>query len=137
MNLTFTLQDLPKIAGQILEISTCKTLLFKGELGAGKTTLIKEIVKKLGVIEVVSSPTFSIVNEYQLENGKLYHFDFYRIESEEEALDIGIEDYLDSNFWVLIEWPEKIQNLWPNNYMNIELIKNMNGSRTVNVKPVN
>jgi len=79
-----------------------------------KTTIIKEICKQLGVLDNISSPTFSLVNEYQTNNNeKVFHFDFYRITDEEEALDIGIEEYLDNNNWCLIEWPENIENLLP------------------------
>lgn len=131
------IKDLPKIAEQILLNAPHKTILFYGEMGVGKTTLIKELAKKIGVTESLSSPTFSIVNEYQVQNDKLFHFDCYRIASEEEALDFGIEEYLDSEYWNLIEWPENIKNLLPKKSTIIELIKNTNGSRTLNLKPVN
>ncbi len=136
MNMTYTLNDLPQIAGKVLSEITNKTLLFYGDMGVGKTTLIKELAKKLGVKDVLSSPTFSIVNEYELENDKVYHFDFYRLESEEEALDIGVEDYFYSGHWNLIEWPEKIKNLIPEENTQIKILKNTNGSRTINVTPV-
>ncbi|MFT4669649.1 MAG: tRNA threonylcarbamoyladenosine biosynthesis protein TsaE [Flavobacteriaceae bacterium] len=134
---TYMLKDLPKIANQIVLKATSKTILFYGEMGVGKTTLIKEIAKRIGVNEMINSPTFSIVNEYELEDDKLFHFDCYRLESEEEALDIGIEDYLFSSHWNLIEWPEKIENLVPEKKMIIELIKNKNGSRTLKERIVN
>lgn len=137
MRLTYMLEDLPQIADTVLLNTDHKTLLFYGEMGAGKTTLIKELAKKIGVTDTLSSPTFSIVNEYELENDKLYHFDCYRLNKPEEALDIGIEEYLDSGHWNLIEWPEKIENLLPQSKTEIELIKNTNGSRTLNLKPVN
>ena len=83
-------------------------------MGVGKTTLIKEICQQLGILDNISSPTFSLVNEYQTSKGeKVFHFDFYRIEEEEEALDIGIEEYFDSDAWCLVEWPENIENLLP------------------------
>jgi tRNA threonylcarbamoyladenosine biosynthesis protein TsaE len=134
---TYMLKDLPKIANQIVLKATSKTILFYGEMGVGKTTLIKEIAKRIGVNEMINSPTFSIVNEYEFEDDKLFHFDCYRLESEEEALDIGIEDYLFSSHWNLIEWPEKIENLVPEKKMIIELIKNKNGSRTLKERIVN
>ena len=137
MNITYTFKDLPEIAGKVLSDITNKTLLFYGEMGVGKTTLIKELAKRLGVKDVLSSPTFSIVNEYELDNDKLYHFDFYRLEKEEEALDIGVEDYFDSGHWNLIEWPEKIKNLLPKENTKIQLTKNNNGSRTLKMMPVN
>lgn len=113
MHIEYTLSELSNVAKNIIEISSCKILLFYGEMGAGKTTLIKEIVKQLGSQDKVSSPTFSLVNEYQGENGSIFHFDFHRIESEEEAYDIGFEEYLDSNSWCLIEWPQHVENLLP------------------------
>ena len=137
MHLTFMLEDLPQIADAVLNNTDHKTLLFYGEMGAGKTTLIKELARKIGVTDSLSSPTFSIVNEYDLDNDKLYHFDCYRLNSVYEALDIGIEEYLDSGHWNLIEWPEKIESLLPESKTEIELIKNINGSRTLNLKPVN
>lgn len=90
-----------------------KVVLFKGDLGAGKTTLIKSICKTIGVKDDVQSPTFSIVNEYEAPEGLVYHFDFYRIENEEEAYDIGAEDYFYSGHLCLIEWPEKIESVLP------------------------
>ena len=102
-------------------------------MGVGKTTLIKEISKQLGVTDVINSPTFSLVNEYEIAKDKIYHFDFYRIKTEEEALDIGIEDYFFSEHWKLIEWPEKISNLLPPNSTKIEMDKNKNGTRTLNI----
>ncbi len=137
MNLTYSISDLPKVAGLILENATNKTLLFYGEMGVGKTTLIKEIAKQLGVEDTLNSPTFSIVNEYAIGPEKLFHFDFYRIEYEEEALDIGIEDYFYSNHWNFIEWPEKISNLLPEENTAIELTKNKNGIRNIKMMPVN
>jgi tRNA threonylcarbamoyladenosine biosynthesis protein TsaE len=130
------LKDLPGIADHIVLNATSKVIVFYGEMGVGKTTLIKEIAKRIGVTEIISSPTYSIVNEYELKNDKLFHFDCYRLSSEEEALDIGIEDYLFSNHWNLIEWPEKIENLLPQKKMSIELLKNKNGSRTLKEKMV-
>jgi tRNA threonylcarbamoyladenosine biosynthesis protein TsaE len=136
MEHTYTIDDLPEVAGMILSNASTKTLLFYGDMGVGKTTLIKELAKKLGVQDTLSSPTYSIVNEYLLDSDKLYHFDFYRINSEEEALDIGIEDYFESNHWKFVEWPEKISNLLPEENTKIQLTINLNGSRTINVMPV-
>lgn len=97
--------------------------MFYGEMGAGKTTLIKAIMKELGVAGDTSSPTFGIVNEYQDNENKTlaYHFDFYRLEDEMEALDIGVEDYFYANKWVFIEWPEKISSFLPEDATNIKL----------------
>jgi tRNA threonylcarbamoyladenosine biosynthesis protein TsaE len=137
MEQTYKIQELPEIAQMVLTHTATKTLLFYGEMGVGKTTLIKEVAKRIGVEDTLSSPTFSLVNEYTFDGEKLFHFDFYRISSEEEALDIGIEDYLDSPYWKLIEWPEKILNLLPEKKTVIQLTKNRNGSRTINIEPVN
>lgn len=110
----YSLQQIDQIANDIIQHSNHKILLFYGEMGAGKTTLIKEIVKQLGSIDNVSSPTFSLVNEYRsVENKIIFHFDFFRIDSENEAMDMGIEEYFYSNNWCLVEWPNKIENLLP------------------------
>ncbi len=108
-----TLEKLPEVANQIIAFAANHKLwLFYGEMGAGKTTLIKQICKELGIQEETSSPTFSLVNEYKTLTGDtIYHFDFYRIKSMEEAYDIGYEDYLFSGNICLIEWPEKMENL--------------------------
>ena len=128
----YTLEQLPQIAKQIISESPDKVLLFYGEMGVGKTTLIKEIVKQLEVDDVVTSPTFSLVNEYESRDGDtIYHFDFYRIKNEEEAMDIGIEDYFYNNSWCLIEWPEKVKNLLPLNAVEIHLSINEDESRTI------
>ena len=133
MEFNFNLHDLPFVAKEILLKVSNKTLLFYGTMGVGKTTLIKEISKQLGVTDIINSPTFSLVNEYEIAKDKIYHFDFYRIKTEEEALDIGIEDYFFSEHWKLIEWPEKINNLLPTNSTKIEMVKNKNGTRTLNM----
>ena len=133
MEFNFNLQDITFVAKEILRNVPNKTLLFYGTMGVGKTTLIKELSKQLGVTDVINSPTFSLVNEYEIIKDKIYHFDFYRIKSEEEALDIGIEDYFFSGHWNLIEWPENISNLLPPNSTKIEMNKNQNGTRTLNI----
>ncbi|UMB54530.1 tRNA (adenosine(37)-N6)-threonylcarbamoyltransferase complex ATPase subunit type 1 TsaE [Lutibacter sp. A64] len=130
----YTLEQLPKIAEEVLKFSKNKILLFYGDMGVGKTTLIKEIVKKLGVLDTVSSPTFSLVNEYHtLKNEKVYHFDFYRIEEEEEAMDMGIEEYFYSNNWCLVEWPNKVENLLPLNSVIIKITTSKKQLRTIEV----
>lgn len=131
--LTYNLSELPNAAKWLLENISGKTLLFYGEMGVGKTTLIKELAKQLGFSGLVSSPTFSLVNEYENGREKLYHFDFYRIEDENEALDIGVEEYLYSGHWNFIEWPDKIKNLIPENSVYICLSKNSDNTRTLNI----
>ena len=131
MELTYRLQDLDVAVSYILKNTKSKTLLFYGDMGAGKTTLIKELVKALGVSDTASSPTFSLVNHYESEEGSVFHFDFYRIEDETEALDMGIEDYLDSGHWNLIEWPEKIENLLGENTQKLCLKVDSEKTRTL------
>ena len=135
MNTDYDLTDLPAIASKIIASIPHKTLLFYGEMGVGKTTLIKEICLQLGVLDNISSPTFSLVNEYQTtENEQVYHFDFYRITDEIEALDIGIDDYFYNNDWCLIEWPQNIKNLLPLNALEIHLSMAANGKRNIVIK---
>src|SRR5882757_7489245 len=99
-----------------------KVWLFAGEMGAGKTTLIKAVCEQLGVREGMSSPTFSIVNEYdRQEGGKIYHFDFYRLKNEQEAFDLGAEEYFDSGNFCFVEWPEKIPTLIPPQHIDIKI----------------
>lgn len=135
MNKNYSLQDLSAIAKEIIASANYKTLLFYGQMGVGKTTLIKEICKELGVLDNISSPTFSLVNEYvTTTNETIYHFDFYRIEEEEEAYDMGIEDYFESNNWCLIEWPQNVENLLPLNSVEIHLSILENNQRNIQLK---
>jgi tRNA threonylcarbamoyladenosine biosynthesis protein TsaE len=136
MKLTYSLSDIPMVASTLMDHLTYKTVLFYGEMGVGKTTLIKQLAKELGVKETLTSPTFSIVNEYEANDTILYHFDCYRLTSEEEAFDIGIEDYLDAGHYSFIEWPEKIKNVIPIKSNKIELIVNANGTRTATLMPL-
>ena len=114
MEISFSLDQLEEVAKQILEQNPNKVILFHGEMGVGKTTLIKVLAKTLGVNDVTSSPTFSLVNEYQTTNNQIvYHFDFYRLINEIAALDMGADEYLYSGNWCFIEWAEKVANLIP------------------------
>jgi len=114
--------QLPNAAKQLIEFAgEDKILLFYGEMGAGKTTLIKAFCVAIGVEDAVSSPTFSIVNEYHCPDGIIYHFDFYRLKTQTEALDLGLEEYLYSGDYCLIEWPEKIPDLLPEKYLKISI----------------
>ncbi|HEU0135663.1 MAG TPA: tRNA (adenosine(37)-N6)-threonylcarbamoyltransferase complex ATPase subunit type 1 TsaE [Flavobacterium sp.] len=122
MELTFTLDEIHLAARQVLDSNPQKVILFYGELGAGKTTLIKEMARALGVKGATSSPTFSLVNEYNIKDlEQLFHFDMYRLVDQSEALDMGIDEYLDSGNWCFIEWPEKIPNLLPEQHSVIRL----------------
>jgi tRNA threonylcarbamoyladenosine biosynthesis protein TsaE len=129
--INYQLKDINLAIDFIIKNITSKTLLFNGVMGCGKTTLIKNLANRLGCTDNVSSPTFSIVNEYKLKGSTVYHFDFYRIENEFEALDIGLEDYISRNNWCLIEWSEKIPNLIPSNvnYINFKILKD--NTRTI------
>lgn len=106
-----------------------KVFAFTGHLGAGKTTLIKQLCRALGVNSTVSSPTFSLVNEYEGSNETIYHFDFYRLNSPDEAYGIGFEEYLYSNNVCLIEWPEMIDGLLPSTFVLIKITVSALGER--------
>lgn len=132
---TFTsksIGDQKELLSELNRLSkTHSIILFKGEMGAGKTTVIKNFCNFIGVVDDVSSPTYSLVNEYQKESGEtIYHFDFYRIENEDEALDMGVEEYLNSNNLCLIEWAENIKNLLPENCLTVN-IKEENKQREI------
>ena len=119
----YNITDLEEIAKKIIGQAGDKTIwIFEGEMGAGKTTLIKAICKELGVASAVQSPTFSIVNEYRTTLGDtVYHFDFYRLKRATEALDFGVEEYFDSGNTCLLEWAEKIESLLPENCYTIQI----------------
>ncbi len=135
MEITFSLHEINDVAKIILKQNPNKVILLHGEMGFGKTTLIKALVKELGVIQTASSPTFSLVNEYQnTDNHLIYHFDFYRIKNETEALDMGIDDYLYSGNWCFIEWAEKIPNLIPYEHSAIFLKQLPDGKRSIKLK---
>jgi tRNA threonylcarbamoyladenosine biosynthesis protein TsaE len=121
MKINYTLDEIDHVAKRLLRKFKNKVVIFNGQVGSGKTTLIRAIVNELGTYDKISSPTFSIVNEYKVRNGIVYHFDFYRINNHNEALDIGIFEYLNSENWNFIEWADKIQVLLPKNLIKINL----------------
>ena len=118
---TFKATDLKIIGKYLIEDLSTKVVRIDGPMGAGKTTLISSICKSLGVEEPVSSPTFSLVNTYKSRDGIIYHFDFYRIQNAHEALDIGLEEYLESGNLCFMEWAEKITPHLPLNYDHYKL----------------
>ena len=129
MKIEFSLNEIDSVANRILEQNPEKVILFEAEMGTGKTTLIKALCKALKVEDTISSPTFSLVNEYETINGEpVYHFDFYRLKSEKEALDFGVEDYLYSGNFCFLEWSEKIPNLIPDKLtvIKIRVLENEN-----------
>ena len=130
-----SLSDLPDVAHEI--ISTFpeeRIFLFYGNMGAGKTTLINALCIALGVREHTSSPTFSIVNEYSSNHNTLYHFDFYRLKNESEAYDLGYEEYFYSGNYCFVEWPEKIANLLPAQYVKVAVEATENQQRIITIE---
>ena len=121
--MTYSKEELSTVASQLLDtFPEANIWLLNGEMGAGKTTLIKAICEHLGVVDEMSSPTFSIVNEYQNDSEEvIYHFDFYRLEEIDEAVNIGVEDYFFSGNMCFIEWADMIRELLPNNYVEINI----------------
>lgn len=129
------LSDLPVVSRQLVnELKDYPVWLFYGEMGAGKTTLIKALCEELGVEDQASSPTFSIVNEYSTAKGPIYHFDFYRIKSEQEAMDLGYEEYFYSGHPCFVEWPELIPSLIPDNAVKIAIRLMSNGDRELSIE---
>jgi len=129
------LNDIDIVAKEFIsKIGNNKIISFNAEMGAGKTTFIKAICNYLNIIDVATSPTFSIVNEYKTTDNKLiYHFDFYRIEEPEEALDFGLYEYLDSGNYCFIEWPEMVGNLLPDNALEVIITVKENGNRIIKI----
>lgn len=122
-NHAFTEEELPKVAEDLLRyFPNNKIFLFRGNLGSGKTSLIKAMCAQMQVQDHVNSPTYGLVNVYESPTyGRINHFDLYRLKSEAEALDIGIEDYFDENAYCFVEWPELIVSLVPENYVDIHM----------------
>jgi tRNA threonylcarbamoyladenosine biosynthesis protein TsaE len=134
---TTSLSQLPGAASEIIKFAAnARIFLFYGEMGAGKTTLIKSLCECLGTTESVTSPTFSIVNEYIGKDNKIYHFDFYRLKNETEALDMGYEEYFYSGAYCFIEWPEKIPGLLPEHYISVKISVTGNNSREINIEKI-
>jgi tRNA threonylcarbamoyladenosine biosynthesis protein TsaE len=135
MEITFSLEEIDSAAQQVLTQNIKKIILFHAGMGVGKTTFIKAIARQLGVKDMTSSPTFSLVNEYETAEGEtLYHFDLYRLNSEEEAYDMGLDEYFYSGNVCLIEWPEKTPNLIPLDHTTITMKQLPDGRRHLTVK---
>jgi tRNA threonylcarbamoyladenosine biosynthesis protein TsaE len=132
----FSVEELPEAAAWLLaRRGDLRIILFEGSMGAGKTTFIKEICRALGVQDHVSSPTFALVNEYEDGQGRpVFHFDFYRIDDPKEALGIGVLEYFESGHLCLIEWPSKIGDLLPDEYLVVEIEEGTDGARTITLK---
>ena len=133
----YSITELPEIASSLIRETKNypNVWLFRGEMGAGKTTLIKEICHQLGVAQSVQSPTFSLVNEYVDAKGQpVYHFDLYRLNSEEEGYDMGLDEYFYSDNWCFIEWPEKTPNLIPIDHASISIKVTADGKRELVLK---
>lgn len=135
MKIEYYLQDIQEVAEKIVASNPEKVILFNGEMGAGKTTLIKTLCSVLGVKDATSSPTFSLVNEYEIASNQfIYHFDVYRLKSQTEALDMGIEEYLYSGNWCFIEWAEKIPDLIPENHSVLTISVEDDGKRILELR---
>jgi len=133
-DINYSIEEIGKTSKMILSLNpSSKIFIFNGEMGSGKTTLIKAIIKELGYKGTVSSPTFSIINEY-LNGDKIYHFDFYRIKNKNELLDIGIDEYISSNNRCFIEWPNLITDMLPDKHieLNINIISSDVRKLTIN-----
>ncbi len=128
-------EDLPQVAKALFAFANqVKVWLFVGDLGAGKTTLIKQLCKYLGVVDEVSSPTFAIINEYLMNDNPVYHFDFYRLKNKEEAIEIGVTEYFYSGNYCFIEWPQQIEQLLPGALLLINIAVQKDGKRDIKVK---
>jgi tRNA threonylcarbamoyladenosine biosynthesis protein TsaE len=126
MTITVTLDNIRAVAQQLVSLlGEAKVVAFGGEMGSGKTTLIKAVCECLECVDVVNSPTFSIINEYFTKDGAtIYHFDFYRLKNVREALDLGVEEYFYSGHYCFIEWlPEEIEPLLPENHIHVHIEK--------------
>ena len=130
-----SLNELPEVADAVIEaLDGRSVVVFRGEMGAGKTTLIREILARLGSEDNVTSPTFAIVNQYTTADCRpVYHFDFYRIDRIEEAYDFGYEEYFYSGDLCLVEWPEKIEELLPDDVMTVRITADMEEERTFRI----
>ncbi len=128
-------EDLPEVADAVIAASSHRNVVvFRGEMGAGKTTLIREIAARLGVTDAVTSPTFALVNHYKGKGDRnIFHFDFYRINDIREAYDFGYEEYFYSGDLCLVEWPEKIEQLLPEEVVTVRITVDSEDARTFEI----
>lgn len=129
VTIQYNIEQVETVAKQVLEAATSKIILFEGEMGVGKTTLIKTLVGLLGSEDLVSSPTFSLVNEYKGINDNIFHFDLYRVDDEEELYNFGIETYIYSNDYVFVEWPNLLKPLLQDQFTTINIKLSENSTR--------
>jgi tRNA threonylcarbamoyladenosine biosynthesis protein TsaE len=134
MEIEFDISNIDTVAEAILRNVHSKIVLFSGSMGSGKTTLIGALIKSLGSPDLVSSPTFALMNEYQGRDSKIYHYDFYRIKNLEEALDIGFDEFIEEDVWNLVEWPGLIVGILPHEYVTIEISRVTDTKRKISVK---
>ena len=135
MEIQFSLDNIELVAQKVRDLNLQKVVLFHGEMGAGKTTFIKALAKSLGVNDTTGSPTFSLVNEYKTANNQtIYHFDVYRLKSETEAYDMGMDEYLYSGNYCFIEWAEKIPSLIPDDHSTVTIKVLENGERLLKIQ---
>ena len=134
MNFTYSLSEIEKVAQEVIPFLTSKIIVFEGGMGMGKTTFIKSLVKALGVDDVVTSPTFSLVNTYENKEKTIFHFDFYRIKEEEEAFDIGFKEYLYSGNWCFIEWAKRVSTYLPDEYIILDFQQIDEVTRKISVR---
>ena len=137
MQIEYNINEIKEAAEKVVEflkVQTCRIVLMEGEMGAGKTTLTKAVCGLMGADEdEVTSPTFAIVNEYDVSGDLIYHFDFYRIKNQTEAIDFGLFDYLDSGRWCFMEWSERVADLLPDETVTvrIEIVSETNRRITI------
>ncbi|PZV79777.1 tRNA threonylcarbamoyladenosine biosynthesis protein TsaE [Algoriphagus aquaeductus] len=136
LTISYQLEDIDQVAQKVIGAAADQKIwVFKGQMGAGKTTLIKTIAKAMSVVDPVSSPTFGIVNEYQTEEGEqIFHFDFYRLEDPKEALDIGIEEYFYSGKICWLEWAERVAQFLPDDFFLISIDSTSATGRTLTLQ---
>lgn len=134
MKKRFDINEIDSVAKEVISaLGNYKLVRLIGEMGAGKTTLIKSICKQLGVEEEVNSPTFAIVNEYKGNIADVFHFDFYRVNTLQEAIDLGLDEYLYSDHYVFMEWPQLVDEYLPDEVATITIKETENGLREVEV----